>query len=134
MIEHVKEIQFRVNGDDRGKLVVAEGMKDIPFNIARVFYIYGADAKSIRGCHANRKSEFVFINVCGTSKVKIMDGKYEKQYFLNKPYKGVYLPAMVWKEMYDFSKDAVLLVLSSEPYDADEYIYNYQEYIEEVKK
>ena len=54
MLNAVKEIQFKVNGDERGKLVVAEGLKDVPFNIARIFYIYGADTESVRGCHANR--------------------------------------------------------------------------------
>lgn len=133
MLNAVKEIQFKVNGDERGKLVVAEGLKDVPFNIARIFYIYGADTESVRGCHANRKSEFVFINVCGSSKVKVMDGKDEQIYLLDKPYKGIYMPEMVWKEMYDFSEDAVLLVLASEPYDATEYIRDYQEYIREVR-
>ena len=132
MLQNVKEIQFKVNGDARGKLVVAEGKKDIPFNIARVFYIYGADKKSVRGCHANRKSEFVFINICGSSRVKITDGHDEAIYLLDKPYKGIYIPKMIWKEMYDFSRDAVLLVLSSEPYDAMEYIREYKEYIKEA--
>lgn len=132
MLNSVKEIQFKVNGDERGKLVVAEGLKDIPFNIARIFYIFGSDAEVVRGCHANRYSEFVLINVSGTSKVKVMDGKDEKIYVLDKPYKGVYLPRMVWKEMYDFSKDSVLLTLASEPYNAAEYINDYQEYIKEV--
>ena len=133
MLNAVKEIQFKVNGDERGKLVVAEGLKDVPFNIARIFYIYGADTEIVRGCHANRKSEFVFINVCGSSKVKVMDGKDEQIYLLDKPYKGIYMPEMVWKEMYDFSEDAVLLVLASEPYDAAEYIKDYQEYTREVR-
>lgn len=132
MLNAVKEIEFNINGDDRGKLVVAEGLKDVPFNIARIFYIFASDAEVVRGCHANRRSEFVLINVSGTSKVKVMDGKNEKIYVLDKPYKGIYLPKMVWKEMYDFSPDSVLLTLASEPYDATEYIRDYQEYIKEV--
>jgi len=132
MLEDVREIYFKVNGDDRGKLVVVEGLKDLPFEIARIFYIFGFGADVVRGCHANRRSEFVLINICGASKVKVMDGKNEKIYVLNEPYKGIYLPKMVWKEMYDFSKDSVLLTLASEPYDAAEYIRDYQEYIREV--
>ena len=132
MLQDVREIQFKVNGDERGKLVVVEGLKDVPFSIARIFYIYGSDTNVVRGCHANRRSEFVLINVSGTSKVKVTDGKNEKLYVLDKPYKGIYIPKMVWKDMYDFSEDAVLLVLSSEPYDVEEYIRDYQEYIKEV--
>lgn len=132
MLSGVKEIKFNVNGDERGKLVVAESLKDIPFKIARIFYIFASDADVVRGCHANRRSEFVLINVNGTSKVKVMDGKNEMIYLLDKPYKGLYLPKMVWKEMYDFSPDSVMLTLASEPYDSKEYIRDYREYIREV--
>ncbi len=132
MLSGVKEIKFNVNGDERGKLVVAESLKDIPFKIARIFYIFASDADVVRGCHANRRSEFVLINVNGTSKVKVMDGKNEMIYLLDKPYKGLYLPKMLWKEMYDFSPDSVLLTLASEPYDSKEYIRDYREYIREV--
>ena len=132
MLSGVKEIKFNVNGDERGKLVVAESLKDIPFKIARIFYIFASDADVVRGCHANRRSEFVLINVNGTSKVKVMYGKNEMIYLLDKPYKGLYLPKMLWKEMYDFSPDSVLLTLASEPYDSKEYIRDYREYIREV--
>ena len=71
----VKLIDFSQLGDERGKLVVAEGGQDVPFDIKRVFYIYGSDREVIRGQHANRKTEFVLINVAGTSKVKVLDGK-----------------------------------------------------------
>ena len=132
MLSGVKEIKFNVNGDERGKQVVAESLKDIPFKIARIFYIFASDADVVRGCHANRRSEFVLINVNGTSKVKVMDGKNEMIYLLDKPYKGLYLPKMLWKVMYDFSPDSVLLTLASEPYDSKEYIRDYREYIREV--
>ena len=128
----MKELLFHENGDDRGRLVVVEGNKDIPFQIARIFYIYGSDRDVVRGCHANRKSEFVLINVCGSSKVKIMDGKSEQVVVLDKPHTGVYLPKMVWKEMYDFSEDSILLCLASEGYDPEEYIRDYDEYLKEM--
>jgi len=101
-----KMIEFKQNGDERGKLVVVEGMKDIPFDIKRIFYIYGSDATVIRGQHANRRSEFVLINVCGSSKVRIIDGKKDEEFVLDKPHKGIYIPKMVWKDMYDFSEDS----------------------------
>ena len=104
-------------GDERGKLVVVEGGQTVPFDIKRIFYIYGSDATVARGEHANRESEFVLINVAGTSKVRITDGKEELIVELNKPMMGVYIPKMIWKDMYDFSADSVLLVLASTHYD-----------------
>lgn len=130
-----KSLEFSQKGDERGHLVIMEGMKDIPFEIKRIFYIYGSDASVVRGQHANRNSEFVLINIVGTSKVKVMDGKGNETIFvLNRPHTGIYLPTMVWKEMYDFSADSVLLCLSSEYYDPDEYIRNYEEFKKMVQK
>lgn len=134
-IDKVKSMEFPEFGDERGHLVVVEGMKDIPFAIKRVFYIYGSDSEVVRGQHANRKTEFVLINVAGTSKVKILDGKgNEIIYCLNRPHTGIYLPTMVWKDMYDFSEDSVLLCLASENYDASEYIRNYEEFVREINE
>ena len=124
-----KFIRFKQMGDGRGHLVVVEGGKDIPFEIARVFYIYGSDSDVVRGKHANRKSEFVLINVSGKSKVKVDNGVNTKIFELNEPHTGIYIPKMNWKDMYDFSSDSVLLVLSNEKYEPDEYINDYDEYI-----
>lgn len=133
VIQLAQMLEFSQRGDDRGHLVVVEGEQDIPFDIKRIFYIYGSDKNVVRGQHANRKSEFVLINVAGTSKVKVKDGKgNEAVYSLNRPHTGVYLPKLVWKDMYDFSKDSVLLVLASEHYDPEEYIRNYDEFVEIV--
>lgn len=130
----VSMLEFPQMGDDRGRLVVVEGNKDIPFDIKRIFYIYGSDREVIRGQHANRRSEFVLINVAGTSKVRVCDGKgNEAVYSLNRPHTGIYLPKMVWKDMYDFSEDSVLLCLASEHYDASEYIRDYDEFVKIVK-
>lgn len=135
VLQLAQMLEFSQKGDERGYLVVVEGMKDIPFEIKRVFYIYGSDSEVIRGQHANRESEFVLINVAGTSKVKVRDGKgNEAAYNLNRPHTGVYLPKMVWKEMYDFSEDSVLLCLASTQYDATEYIRDYGEFVELIKK
>lgn len=126
----VQMMEFSQHGDERGHMVVVEGIKDIPFEIKRIFYIYGSDKDVVRGQHANRRSKFVLINVAGSSKVKVMDGKgNEVVYSLNRPHTGVYLPEMVWKNMYDFSEDSVLLCLSSEHYDASEYIRDYDEFV-----
>ncbi|MEZ3432763.1 MAG: FdtA/QdtA family cupin domain-containing protein [Lachnospiraceae bacterium] len=134
MIEKCRMIEFPQKGDDRGHLVIVEGNQDIPFDIKRVFYIYGSDKDVIRGKHANYNTEFVLINVAGTSKVKVDDGTEQKIFSLDRPHTGIFLPRMVWKDMYDFSEDSVLLVLASEHYDETEYIRSYPEYLEIMKQ
>ena len=130
--EQCKVLNFGDLGDERGKLVVVEGARDIPFEIKRVFYIYGSDSEVVRGQHANRESEFVLINVGGTSKVRIDNGHSEAIVELDKPMMGLYIPTMVWKDMYDFSEDSILLVLASTHYDGNEYIRDYEEYKKEM--
>ncbi len=132
--ERCSILNFSDLGDERGKLVVIEGGEAIPFEIKRVFYIYESDATIVRGQHANRESEFVLINVAGKSKVRITDGSEEMIVELNKPMMGVYIPKMLWKDMYDFSPDSVLLVLASTHYDGSEYIRDYDEYLKEIGK
>lgn len=130
--DQYKVLEFGDLGDERGKLVVVEGARDIPFEIKRVFYIYGSDSEVVRGQHANRNSEFVLINVSGSSKVRVDNGFEEEIIELNRPRMGLYLPTMVWKDMYDFSADSVLLVLANTHYDGNEYIRDYNEFIKEV--
>lgn len=134
MSELYKLLQFADFGDERGKLVVIEGdnLSGVPFDIKRVFYIYGSDRTVVRGQHANRNSEFVLVNVAGSSKVMITDGKKKEIVELNQPMEAVYIPCMIWKEMYDFSPDSVLLVLANTHYDSHEYIRNYEEYLKEM--
>lgn len=123
-------LEFVQRGDERGHLVVVEGAIDVPFSIKRVFYIYGSSADVVRGKHANRNSEFVLVNVAGKSKIKTETANGDITIFnLDRPHTGIYIPKMVWKEMYDFSPDSVLLCLSSEHYDAKEYIRDYDEFV-----
>lgn len=131
----VRMLEFPQLGDSRGHLVIVEGSQDIPFEIKRAFYIYGSESGVVRGQHANRESEFVLINVAGTSKVKIKDGEgNEAIYCLNRPHTGIYLPNMVWKDMYDFSPDSVLLILASTHYNPDEYIRNYDDFVKLISE
>lgn len=132
-MNQVKMLDFPQRGDDRGHLVIIEGNQDVPFEIKRAFYIFGSEKDVIRGQHANRETQFVLINVAGTSKVKVKDGEGNEAIFcLNRPHTGIYLPTMVWKDMYDFSEDSVLLVLASEHYNPSEYIRDYDEFVHEV--
>ena len=126
-------LNFDDLGDERGKLVVIEGGEIIPFDIKRVFYIYESDSTVVRGQHANRESEFVLINVAGKSKVRITDGTEEFIVELDKPMMGVYIPRMIWKDMYDFSADSVLLVLASTHYNSHEYIRDFNTYMQIMK-
>ncbi len=131
--ETYKVLEFKEYGDERGNLVVAEGAgRDVPFDIKRVFYMYGSDPDIKRGNHANRQTKFVLINVSGSSKVLVDDGTKKEIVVLDKPRMGLFLNTMVWKEMYDFSPDSVLLVLASEHYIEDEYIRDYDEFIKEI--
>ena len=126
-------LEFSRHGDERGWLVAIEGCNDIPFDIKRIFYIFGSDPSVVRGKHSNRKSEFVLINVCGSCRVKTVEVDGEiREFRLDKPHTGIYLPKLVWKEMYDFSPDSILLCLSSEHYDNAEYIRDYDAFAKEL--
>ena len=131
--DQYRVIEFGEYGDERGNLVVAEcGGIDVPFDVKRVFYIYGSDSTVVRGSHANKRTEFVLINVAGSSKVRIDNGRETDVVELNRPRMGLFIPAMLWKDMYDFSEDSVLLVLASEHYDGNEYIRDHDEYVRMV--
>ena len=132
MDKKFKVIDFQELGDPRGHLVVAESNKEVPFLIQRIFYIYGTKDGVVRGQHANRASEFMLINLQGSVKIVIDDGRQKDTVILNKAHQGVYLDKMVWKDMCEFSSDSILLVLSSMSYDASEYIRDYDEFVREV--
>ena len=141
-IDDVKMLEFPEHGDSRGYLVVVEGGegRHIPFVIKRIFYIYGPNGMYgpgddvVRGKHANRHSEFCLVNVRGSCKVRAVDcDGGEKVFSLDKPHRAVYLPTMIWKEMYDFSEDSILLVLSGNYYDKGEYISDFDEFLRSGK-
>ena len=127
-----KLIDTKVFGDERGHLVSFEKDKNCPFDIKRSFYIFDTKPNIIRGAHANRNSEFLMIAINGSCKVKIDNGKEKNIVSLNSPHQALYLNKMLWKEMYDFSYNAILLVLTNTLYDEKEYIRNYSEYLKEV--
>ena len=120
--EKCKIFEFKELGDEKGKLVAIEELKDIPFDIKRIFYIYNTTRGTVRGQHANKNSEFVLINLKGSCKVRLYNKDEEYIVELNRPNMGLYIPKLVWKDMYDFSEDSLLLCVSSEYYDAKEYI------------
>ncbi len=129
----IKLLKFQPHGDERGQLVAAEIDKEIPFEIKRVYYIYDTLEGVRRGFHAHLKLEQILICVSGSCKIHLDNGKETAEVLLDKPYEGLYISNNMWREMYDFSKDAVLLVLASELYDEKDYIRDYDTFIEMVK-
>lgn len=125
---------FQQHGDSRGQLVALEEMKDIPFNIKRVYYMYDTEVGVRRGYHAHKLLEQILICIHGSCKILLDSGMEKKIVSLEKPYEGLYISNNMWREMYDFSDDAVLLVLASEMYDEEDYIRNYDEFLELVEK
>ena len=123
---------FQPHGDDRGQLVALEEFIDIPFEIKRVYYIYDTLEGVTRGYHAHKSLEQIMICIHGSCKVLLDNGKEKKIGPLEKPYEGLYVANNMWREMYDFSPDAVLLVLASEIYDESDYIRNYDDFLKMV--
>lgn len=133
----VVKYAFQQHGDERGQLVALEEMKDIPFNIKRVYYMYDTGEGVRRGYHAHKSLEQILICIHGTCKILLDDGTDKKIVPLEKPYEGLYVSNAMWREMFDFSPDAVLMVLASEYYEEEDYIRDYDEflkYVEEHKK
>lgn len=130
----VKKYLFPPHGDDRGQLVAIEAMKDLPFEVKRVYYIYDTLPGVRRGFHAHRNLQQILVCVHGSCKILLDNGFEQENVLLDKPYEGLYIANNMWREMYDFSEGAVLLVLASEHYDEADYIRNYEEFQEFVKK
>lgn len=124
---------FPQHGDARGQLVALEESREIPFEIKRIYYMYDTLTDVVRGCHAHKSLQQIIISVHGSCKIRLDDGNEIETVILNKPNEGLYIANTVWREIYDFSPDAVLLVLASEYYEESEYIRNYNEFLELVK-
>ena len=124
---------FPPHGDDRGQLVALEEMQDIPFDVKRIYYIYDTLPGVRRGFHAHRNLQQILICVSGSCKIHLDNGFDTAEVLLDKPNLGLYISNDMWREMYDFSEDAVLLVLASQHYDEADYIRNYDAFIEMVR-
>ncbi len=129
----VKKYIFKPHGDARGQLIALEEYKDIPFKIKRVYYMYDTGEGVVRGCHAHRNLQQILICIHGSCKIKLDNGEETAIILLNKPYEGLFVSNAMWREMYDFSPDAVLMVLASALYDESDYIRNYDEFLTYVK-
>ena len=129
----VVKYAFQQHGDERGQLVALEQYKDIPFEIKRVYYMYDTGKGVRRGFHAHKSLEQILICIHGSCKILLDNGKEKKIVSLEKPYEGLYISNDMWREMYDFSPDAVLMVLASDYYKEEDYIRNYDDFLEFLK-
>ena len=125
---------FQQHGDERGQLVALEEFKDIPFEIKRVYYMYDTGEGIHRGFHAHKTLKQILICINCSCKVLLDNGQEKKIVSLEKPYEGLYISHNMWREMYDFSPDAVLMVLASEYYDESDYIRDYDQFLNSVKE
>lgn len=124
-----KLINFPPLGDERGSLVAIETQKTVPFDVKRVYYIFGTKPGVSRGFHAHKGLEQVAVCVTGKCRMILDNGIRRDEVWLDSPTKGLLIGNMVWREMHDFSHDCVLLVLASEQYDENDYIRNYETFL-----
>ena len=127
-----KILGFQTLGDERGSLIALEENYNAPFDIKRVYYIFDTKKGVIRGYHAHITLKQIAIAVKGSCTFVIDNGKIREEIELDNPEKGLLIEGLIWREMKDFSPDCILLVLASEHYDEDDYIRDYQEFIEMV--
>ena len=123
-------IALTARGDERGSLVAIEESRDVPFAIARVYYLFGTRDGVTRGLHAHRSLRQFAVTVRGSCTMLLDDGSVRATLRLDDPTIGLMLPPMVWHEMSDFSDDCVLMVLADAPYDEADYIRDYGRFLE----
>ena len=121
-------IEFTPKGDSRGWLIALENLKEVPFEIRRVYYIYGTELGVRRGMHAHRDLQQIAICVCGACTFLLDDGRERRSIRLDRPDRGLHIRSMVWREMENFTRDCVLLVLANRLYDENDYIRGYDQF------
>lgn len=131
---NIRKYTFPPHGDERGQLVAIEAMKDLPFEVKRVYYIYDTLPDVRRGFHAHRNLQQILVCVSGSCRIHLDDGTDTAEVLLDKPTEGLYISNNMWREMYDFTPGAVLLVLASEHYDEADYVRNYDDFIKMVRE
>jgi hypothetical protein len=115
--------------DPRGNLTFAESGRHVPFEIERAFWIYDVPGGSVRGGHAYRTGEEVIVALSGSFEVMLDDGSHRVHFTLNRSYHALYVPNLIWREMINFSTNSVALVLASSPFNADDYVRDYADFL-----
>jgi dTDP-4-dehydrorhamnose 3,5-epimerase-like enzyme len=118
--------------DPRGNLSFVEGERHVPFAVRRVYWLYDVPGGAQRGGHAHRETHEVLVAMSGSFDVVLGDGAITQRFHLNRSYAGLYVPAMVWRELDNFSSGSVCMVLASEPYDEADYVRDRAEYLRTV--
>ena len=132
MKEIGKIITLHTISDPRGNLTEAEENIDLPFDLKRAYWITGVPQDGSRGGHAHKRLKQVLIAVHGSFTVSLDNGKEKKKYLLDKPTEGLFIATEIWRTLDDFSAGAVCLVLASELYEPEDYLYEYDEFLEYV--
>lgn len=132
MLMDIIKYEFSEIGDFRGTLVAIEEYKNIPFDIKRVYYMYNTANGVRRGYHSHKSLEQILICINGSCKVLLDNGSEKKEVILDKRYEGLYIGPNTWREMYDFTEDAVLIVLASDYYNETDYIRDYDNFIKSL--
>lgn len=127
-------INIKSIDDPRGKLIVLESNKNVPFDMKRIYYILDVDSFEKRGFHAHKNLSQLAFCIKGECKIILDNGVDRKTYHLNSSKKGLFIGNMMWREMYDFSSDCVLAVAASELYDEEDYIRDYEQFKKYSKK
>lgn len=127
-MKKINNYDYKYHSDKYGKLIALESNKDIPFDIKRVYYIYEVESNVRRGFHSHKELEQVLVCVHGSVKILLKTPNEEKIVLLDNPSKGLYIGTDIWREMYDFENETVLMVLASDYYDENDYIRNYKDY------
>jgi dTDP-4-dehydrorhamnose 3,5-epimerase-like enzyme len=131
--EKCQSIELPVVADPQGDLAFAEAEGNVPFPIARVFYVYGVPADAVRGGHAHRSLEQAVFCLSGRMEMVVDDGEGRRTFVLDRPRRGVYLPPLVWHDLGGFSPGTVYLALTSAEFDEDDYIRDYDEYLSALR-
>lgn len=130
----IRMIDFKIMGDDRGSLIALEENHNVPFDVKRVYYIFGTKQDVRRGYHAHRDLKQLAICVSGSCTFLLDNGKEKKHIELTSPMQGLLIEGLVWREMYNFSPDCVLIVLADHYYDESDYIRDYNIFLNEIRQ
>lgn len=127
-IDECRIIELPRITDPRGNLTFIEGSRHVPFDIARVYYLYDVPGGETRGGHAHRQLEQLIVAMSGAFDVVVDDGFARRTINLNRSYFGLYVPRMIWRELVNFSSGSVCTVLASRPYEEEDYFREYEEF------
>lgn len=130
----IKLLPLQKHGDERGSLIALEEGRNVPFTVRRVYYMFETKAGVRRGFHAHKTLKQLVVAVRGSCRFLLDDGREQIELLLDHPAQGLLVESMIWREMYDFSEDCVLMVLADALYDEDDYIRDKDEFIRQARQ